>query len=181
MSIAEIPPFNPNKMKPSPANQPLPISESAKADIAVDGKSPAAGTGALPAAQSPASKPSETANAQSGPSSKPIDSALAKLNPKASAFVFKPNANAPAFKPGQPSSPAAAIARLTVSSNDVMWAWIVADMQSPAAPVNPFFGDDVPRSDQNIRADFNPFRPARGQLPMANTIRELFAWMGMTT
>ena len=117
MSIAEIPPFNPNRTKPSPATTLLPIPESAKGDIAVEGKSPALKVGALPAAA-----PGLAAGGQvKGAPAPTADGGLAaKLNPKASAFVFKPNANAPAFKPGQPSSPAASvIGRITVSPRDL--------------------------------------------------------------
>ena len=109
MSIAVIPPFNPNKGK-SPAVVPVPIPDSARANI-VDAKSPEGKVPALPAGIAGTAAAAATATGQA----KPAEGSLAaKLNPKASAFVFKPNANAPAFKPGQPSSPAVNIARLMV-------------------------------------------------------------------
>ena len=117
MSIAEIPPFNPNKVKPSPASQLLPIPESARHDIPMSDHSPAAKNAVLPAngAKVAGASVSPAASVSSPPPKPSESSSSAKLNPKASAFVFKPNANAPAFKPGQPSSPASVVGRITVS------------------------------------------------------------------
>lgn len=92
MNIPAIPPFNPTKRKPSTSGTApaIPITESAKQDI--------------PVAASPAPSAAGSQNAET-----------AKLNPKASAFVFKPTAAA--FKPGQPStpSPAARAGQIAVS------------------------------------------------------------------
>jgi hypothetical protein len=71
MSIPEIPPFNPAKRKPPP----VVVAETAGQSI--------------PMATSPT--PSQGTEASAG--------AAAKLNPKASTFVFKPNPTAAAFKP----------------------------------------------------------------------------------
>jgi len=75
MKIPEIPPWKPKATPPTPQAPSIVVPESATRDI--------------PQAVSPT--PSGTSQAS--------QSLAAKLNPKASSFVFKPNPSAAAFKP----------------------------------------------------------------------------------
>lgn len=163
MHIVEIPPFNPAKRKPSTSGaqpavpSPLPISDSAKTNIPqVTSPTPAAST------LSPAASGATGTAAAVAPSASPAAGGgeAAKLNPKASAFVFKPTAAA--FKPGQSSN---------TSSPAVRAPQVAA--AGPSVPKNPFFGDHVPgRVAVDLRADFNPFKHA--PVASASTICELY-------
>ncbi|ORX38645.1 hypothetical protein BD324DRAFT_373826 [Kockovaella imperatae] len=122
IQIAEIPPFKPKQPPPPPPQVTLP--ESARNDIP----------------QSTSPTPSATSHAS--------NTIQPKLNPKASAFVFKPNPSAAAFKPGQPSS--------SLSPASIPPQPAIA---GPSAYKNPFFREppQIPKS-INPRDDFNPWK-----------------------
>lgn len=167
MKIPEIPPFR----RKAPTAVPVPVPETAAQNITL--------------ITSPT--PSNT-SITSG-------NAAAKLNPKASAFVFKPTAAA--FQPGAgagASSPAAAPSPAAPPAATLAPAPDTSAANSPGSqtdklpsesaapsssskPQNPFYRDRPPkRIVPNPRDDFNPFK--HGQVPSASTIAPQWPYTG---
>ncbi|KAK4687949.1 hypothetical protein P7C73_g2160, partial [Tremellales sp. Uapishka_1] len=130
MKIQEIPAFGTSK-KPSEAPPSIPVPETASQNIPLGATSPT-------------------------PSISSVTSTAAKLNlnPKASAFVFKPTATA--FKPAESSagSPALSAAKLPQAISPQPAA-SSSTIPGPKA-ANPFFKDQIPNRilSVNVRDDF---------------------------
>ncbi|WVR07382.1 hypothetical protein IAU60_004423 [Kwoniella sp. DSM 27419] len=146
MKIPEIPPFNPAKRKSAAQVAPvLHVPETASQNIPP------------PLASSPT--PSAASHASGSQSQ-------AKLNPKASTFVFKPNPGAAVFKPGQSSGSPAQTPRQMPSASVAPSPALV-----PAAPKNMFFKDKTPeRITVDPRTDFNPWKHGSGNVPSASSV-----------
>lgn len=164
MKIPEIPPFR----RKAPVAVPVPVPETAAQNIAL--------------VTSPT--PSNASLASGA-------AAAAKLNPKASAFVFKPTAAA--FQPGGASpaaaasgSPAAApattlapapVASAANSPGSQAGKLPSSPTPSSSKPQNPFYRDGPPkRIVPNPRDDFNPFK--HGQVPSASTVAPTWPYTG---
>jgi hypothetical protein len=145
MKIPEIPPFR-KKVPPS-----VPVPESAAQHITLI-------TSPTPS----------NASVHSGAAA----AHAAKLNPNASAFVFKPNPSAAAFQPASSvNSPASTSAKLPAAPAGPSTAasTSASASTSSAAPKNPFYRDGPPkRITVDPRNDFSPFKHA--QVPTATTI-----------
>ncbi|KAG8790457.1 hypothetical protein FRC17_008910, partial [Serendipita sp. 399] len=127
MFIQAIPPFDKNKLrKTSTPGQ----------------------TGTTPAAPQPTSGSTTTPAPQAAPSSPSTTQANTKLN--ANASVFRPNANAPPFKPVSPNATPVTKPKEATKEPPAV-----------AQPPNPFYGARVPTKkgvSVHIKEDFNPFR-----------------------
>ncbi|BEI95540.1 hypothetical protein CcaverHIS631_0104890 [Cutaneotrichosporon cavernicola] len=110
------------------------------------------------------------------PSHSSITSGGGKLNPKASTFVFKPNANAAVFKPA--GSTGVGGDASAVTSPALQPAKLpVAPSTSKQAAANPFFPAGPPkRIAVNMRDDFNPFK--HGQVPTASNVPPSWNYTG---
>lgn len=145
MKIPEIPPFRPKV----PTAVPVPVPESATQNIAL--------------VTSPT------------PSNTSLASGAGKLNPHASAFVFKPNANAPAFKPAGSTGVGGDSSAVTSPASQA--AKLPAPSTPTQAPKNPFYPNGPPkRIAVNMRDDFNPFK--HGQVPLASSVSLQWAYTG---
>ncbi|CAK9779597.1 hypothetical protein CC85DRAFT_305458 [Cutaneotrichosporon oleaginosum] len=112
------------------------------------------------------------------PSHSSIASGAGKLNPNASAFVFKPNANAAVFKPAGSTGVGGDASAVTSPASQPAKLPAMAVPSTPTqAPKNPFFPNGPPkRIAVNMRDDFNPFK--HGQVPMAATVSMSWNYTG---
>ncbi|KAK0554064.1 poly(A)-binding protein binding protein [Tilletia horrida] len=146
ISIAKIPPFDPERFKARQAELKKGGASAAAASTS------ASASGSAAAAAKPAVAPSAATAAAAAAGAAKVEppAAAAKLSAKASAF--KPfNPNATAFTPGAPGKKVETPAAATTA---------------PAAPANPFFGTRILKKPAShaplhVREEFNPFKVSK--------------------